>query len=543
MDENLIPEEITTDAVPVEQPVPTPQTDAEGYFTPSVAPMDPQVTGDRYDVLMGPQGFAGALAAPDLQQGLSGFVDNLMGKGVPQNLVTGKPVVPLSEPVNLPDAPALMPTEVQMKEKVGTDATTQVTPSAGAAQALRAVADNIEEGDRIARGQQEIAYQLGAVMEKRDAEKARAAEQIARDSSMIMELSKEEVKNSLNDINRLREELQNTKWESYWGNKTTADKLMVAMAVGLGAYGQAKLGGKNIAMELIQSQIEDHNLSQKNKFDQLTAKLTATATTATQKQAMLEKQSQILAAKGLADADMINKQFDALASKVKTAEAATKIAQLQQENKAKQLATLAQLESDYKLTSTQSRDVFRTSPVDASKAPVTRAGEKMDVDQRKEIGYVMDAGYNIRKMEKLEDLGVTDDPAWGEVRNALINEARSLGALAGTMGIVEAAANFGRLSDKYVKNNPALAQYLRFAQNAMEARLRKVTGATIGAKEYMEEIDNMLPKGRQFFTEGNALRQDVLDAQKSRRNKLIMSRDISMSPAKLWFEGEGDGSK
>lgn len=492
--------------------------------------------GGNENIVSGPTGLAGALEDPFNLQTWLNLEQNVTGEQYPINLATGQPAAPASVPVPTMNAPALMPTQATVQQKVGSEQTQQLTPTPEGAMALQQLRDAIVTGDTIAQGQAALAYEMGSAQQVADAERAAVAERIDRRSQDILDVSRMEIQASMDRMNKLRSQLENTTWESYWGSKDTGDKIMLGLAVGLGALSQSQIGGQNLAMNIVQSTIDDHNKTQERNINLLTERLGKEGSTATQTQQALAQQYDLLKAGAVTSYDMIDKQLGSIQSKLKTADGVLKIQEMRQKLKVEQLAKLAEAEQSYALNTSKTRDVFASKVVDVSNSPIRSDGQIMDASQQKELQFAMDFGYAARTLEELEDSQVTKSSKYQQIRNAMLNEARSLGPLTGLVSAAEAAANFGVIRDKYLTGDPALQKYFRYAQVLMDTRLRKVTGATINPGEYISEMFMMLPSGSQMNLGDDTMNADIQDAKNIRRQKIQSARDISMSPAPLWFE-------
>ncbi len=67
----------------------------------------------------------------------------------------------------------------------------------------------------------------------------------------------------LQNIEQKQADLASLKPETFWGSKTTADKITAALSVGLGAYGQALLGsGQNIGQVLLERNMQEFDRNQ-----------------------------------------------------------------------------------------------------------------------------------------------------------------------------------------------------------------------------------------------------------------------------------------
>lgn len=509
---------------------------------PSIAPL---VTNEGFTDIPteagGVAGLRGLITSPNpfAVETTSNFFDNLTGQQYPVDLRTNLPISPINEPLPYNEVPALVPgTPMQIKEKVGSDTTTSITPTAEGKLAEKNMRSAATEADRI--GQELIANAVIEAQAQKEIDTARAvvAKDIAIRADEIREISKREVEASLEQMHAIREELKNTPWESYWGSKSTGDKIMLGLAVGLGSLAQAQIGGQNLAMQVIQSTIDDHNTSQKQKFEGLRERLKMEGALSVQTQQALKEQAAILDASKVANYEMLDKQLETLKSKVRTPTAVLKIEQIQQESRLKREAEIARIQEKYATQTTSARDVFQVRTASDQERLTRRAdGSEMNNFEQKEIGYALDAGFYAKRLEELENgTGITTTPAWTQTRNAMINEARSFGALMGAVSVAEAAVNFGTMLDKYAQANPQMQDYIRNVRGLLDARLRKVTGATINQSELANELQTMLPNGPSMNDRPEHQLADIQSAQKARRHKLETSRTLSGSSAKFWYE-------
>lgn len=76
---------------------------------------------------------------------------------------------------------------------------------------------------------------------------------------------------ALVEVNDLNDKINNFEVKDYWADKSTGQKIMAAIALGLGAYGSARTGGPNQAMQIIDNAIARDLNMQKTKLAKLEA--------------------------------------------------------------------------------------------------------------------------------------------------------------------------------------------------------------------------------------------------------------------------------
>lgn len=71
------------------------------------------------------------------------------------------------------------------------------------------------------------------------------------------------------DIQKLSDEMAGVKFKDYWADKTTGQKIMAAIAVGLGGFGAGMTGGQNQALSIINTAMQNDLNKQKENIANL----------------------------------------------------------------------------------------------------------------------------------------------------------------------------------------------------------------------------------------------------------------------------------
>lgn len=469
-------------------------------------------------------------------------IKNMAGAQFPTDPYTGQP---LPEAVALPaasvESPAiLVPEQQTIQQKTGDTSRSVVEPTAGTVSALQGARQAVTAQDTALRAEAEIAGALAKDKASIDQLRAAAASEYASQAESLSREAERQAAINRDEIARLRQEYASQPWQSYWGSKDTGDKIMLALAVGLGALGQAKIGGQNLAMAFLQSNIDDHNKSQTERFRMLEAQLNSAQTNSVQAQQALKGQFDNLVASRAAAYDQLDKQLAAMSAKTNVQGAQVAIEKLRAESNLKANKELFEMENELSARTTNRTDVFSTKTVKGNPLSFVRAdGQPMTEAQSKEYKMFLNVAPALKDIEALEDQGLTNTQGYANVKKALMGESRDLGAMKGMVEGALLLAKFDSAVDRATAGDPGLQLYMRAQRKIMVDKLRLDSGSSIQPSEYLSFIQTYLPSDITANRSPESQKINLDQARKYRRTFLEAALGASGSSSRPWYwEGQ-----
>lgn len=299
------------------------------------------------------------------------------------------------------------------------------------------------------------------------------------------------------DVENIRKEMASQDWGSYWGSKDTGDKLMLALSVGLGAYSQSQIGGQNVALQVINSMIEDHRNTRTSKFNALRDRLQASSQDGLAILEGADRLNKLEAASTLADMDVIKAQYDVMANRTSSLRLQNKI---KQENIAvglKAAEETSRIESQLAIQNSRTQDLFsgpKTASIDpASYKTLNDKGQVVPMSdaQSKFNSTAIRQLQSEKAMRELEDTGVLQDPRYAAAYDTVTNTLKGM-----TGEILTNVQAMGRLHtalDDATLGNPGLREYFMQMINLTQLQTRQETGAAMAASELERNLGLVAP--------------------------------------------------
>lgn len=526
------PEVGVIEATPVEPPQPMGAQTGTIYGPGGAPSISPETTSQDF------------LNAADLMnpfnQSTIEQVANLTGKQYPTDIYTGIPIPEQPVPAPAGDlGTVIKATNSPILQTVGNTKTERFSPTAGTSAALANATEAVLAADQAMADQTEAAAQLADLKGQVDQSRLNAATLQAQRAEELYQQGLADAETSRQEISRLRDQYANMKWDTYWGSKEAGDKIMLSLAVGMGAFAQSKIGGQNLAMALIQSNIDDHNKGQMMKFRKMESELTNAGNHSLQAQQLLKGQFNQLAATTAASYDQLDKQLEAISAKANSLKTRGKLEQMRAELRLKGEKDLFGLNHELDAKSTITNDIFRS--VGATKADPTRfvtiEGKPMNEAQSKDYKFLLQGAPAVKQMEDAEATGLTNTQQYADARRAMLNEGRG-GLAQSAMDAVGAIAQVDNYVNRVTAGNVALQNYFRNLRIAVGQKLRLESGASIAPSEFLGEMLKYSPNDITMNRSAPTQEADLALVRESRRNFLRSFRGASQSGNRLWFEGE-----
>lgn len=466
-------------------------------------------------------------------------VKNMTGAQFPTDPQTGLPI-PSQQPLpdlSMTQVPAVVAPEQQLiQQKVGDQTTTEMIPTQGVNNALGMARGAVQAADVAAAQGVQVAKTLAEDKAIVDQARLAVADDFAIKAQELYSQSEKEMQLNRDEIARLRQEYASQPWQSYWGSKDTGDKVMLALAVGLGALSQSQIGGQNLAMSFIQSNIDDHNKAQSERFRQLEAQLNSTQAGSVQSQQVLKSQFDNLVASKAAAYDQLDKQLAAISAKTNVESARVGAEKLRAELDLKNSKELFDMEKELAARTTKRIDIFDTKTVKGNPLSFVRAdGQPMTEAQSKEYKAFVNSAEAIKDMEMLEDQGYTNTTQFANLNKAMIGEFRDLGALKGPVEGALLLAKFDSAVARASAGDPSTQLYVRSLRKAMVDKLRLDSGASISPSEYFTFMQTYTPSDNTVNINPDHQKVNLEQTRRYRRTYLETMLGASGSANKPWY--------
>jgi hypothetical protein len=464
-------------------------------------------------------------------------VQNMSGAQFPTDPYTGQPLpsAPLPDMAAAEGAAVISPETQLLAQKTGDVSTTTVDPTAGAMGALQGARNAVAAGDAARAAEVEIVGQLAEEKAIIDAERGAAAQDYASKAQILYDQAEKDLQTNRDEIARLRQQYASQPWQSYWGSKETGDKIMLGLAVGLGALSQSQIGGQNLAMAFIQSGIDDHNKSQDARFRNLEAQLTSAQAGSVQGQQAIKLQFENLVATKAAAYDHLDKQLAAISAKTNVQAARNNAEKLRADLGLKANKELFEMENELSARTTTRSDIFSSRTVKGSPLSFVRAdGQPMTEAQSKEYKAFLTTAPALKDMETLESQ-LVNTTEYANYRKALLNEMRDLPTIEGLVNGAAILARFDSMVERSNAGNAGLQMYDRALRKIMVDKLRLDSGASIAPSEYSQFIKTYMPKDITSNNDPASQAMDLEQVRKYRRDYLNAMLGASGSASKPWY--------
>ncbi len=465
-------------------------------------------------------------------------IQNMAGAQFPTDIHTGEQL-PANPVPQIDQGPAVLSMGDQtVKTKVGETTTEQKTPTAGSKQALQEVKQAISDQDAAMQEQAKIDMQIAEDKTIIDAQRLIKANEYASKAENLFIQAQKDAEENRQTINQLRQQFAEQPWNSFWGSKSTGDKVILGLAVGLGALGQAHVGGQNVAMSVLQSGIDDYNKQQDLKFKAFESQLNAAQQYSVQSQQAIKVQYENLMASKMAAYDQLDKQLAVISAKTNVPSAQIKAEQARAALSLKANKDRFEMEKEYDARTTNRLDIFDTKTIAHDPRRFIKSdGQPMNEGQSKEYKAFLNSAPAIKDMEELEKTGIANTDEFANYKKSLLNEMRDFGVIKGPAEVAAWMARFDSMSTRASANQPSLVLYNRALRKAMVDKLRLDSGASIAESEYATFIQTYLPSDNTVLRGPEQQKMDLAQVHKFRREYLESMRGASGSNTPLWYEG------
>ena len=458
---------------------------------------------------------------------------------VSPQIATPQPVTPAAAPVQpvqpVQPAPAAVP-ELTATGQTTSTSTTQRQRSAGVDKALR----DLESSTQL----QNQAFQTlaDAEVERSNIEANAIAQQLAEQDRLAaqrneaLSVADQEIQQKQAALDSQIEAFKNQAPESFWGSRSTANKVGLAISAALGAVGSALSGGPNAALQIINSQINDFVNQQTRRQKQQLSAIEQGRAGVQDARSARQRINQEQAALKIAALERINLQTEQLLARTNSESAIAKLQQLQAGVQAEAAQTRADIEKDFAATTTT--DVTEQLVRQTAGGGLTDAGKPQTQGQLEAEGFLDRAEPALQQAENIEALIAQDPEKLADLQDNMTSVLRSKnvesipvvgGILSGLMATeAQQAAGDTLFPGSQVEEGP---EFLAAATDFIRTVLRKESGAAIAADEFNQEYSR-------FFPVKGDTPESLRQKQRARRTAIrALRREAGRSQSRpLYFE-------
>ena len=338
-------------------------------------------------------------------------------------------------------------------------------------------------------------------------------------NTAVAELRQEkeaEYKAVIAGIEAKQAELANYKPETFWGSKSTADKLTAALSVGLGAYGQSLLGsGSNIGQVLLERNMQEFDRNQQAVYQNKLKEIDGMKGNLDMKRKLAQDAEMTLDAYKLAGRSKIQSEYAKMAAMAKTGPVQAAIMQRQagvDMDVAKMQSEIAS-KHEQRITTTTQQDILKK--VQAVPG-MTKDGKPLNEGQAKAASFYQQMSGALKNIEDLDESAIAGRGNLQQsISDARANESYSKVPIVGQaiMGVIE---RHGMLpQDKLKEIDPEGYNYLSQVQPFVNGILRSESGAAIGSEEFTKTYNQYFPvrgDGPKEIAQKKQAREKALDS-------------------------------
>jgi hypothetical protein len=252
---------------------------------------------------------------------------NLVGQAMIDTTPAPVPVSPQPAPMAAAAPQPLMPS-VAPTPMVQETTIEKTTPNAAFLQGAQNLGKTFEE-------QKNIEAEKAKIQEAKALEENKLKQQgFDRSVELEQKIQSERdnaIKEAQEDQDRLNkqvDEYRSQKYEGFWATRGTGNKILGAIAVGLGSYGASLTGGKNYALDIINKAMDDDFANYKQSMDQKLQAIEQSKLSIASKAKLRQQVIENGIAYKLAQTDQVQQKLGLLGGKYVSAEAKNNLAAL-----------------------------------------------------------------------------------------------------------------------------------------------------------------------------------------------------------------------
>ena len=449
-------------------------------------------------------------------------------------------------PVEQPQVPTVTPvTNTTIKTEMGSKETTNTSgkiKSVAEKQAEKDFGSSIQGQKDAAAGTADTATKKAAEQFNIEQERTKMLQEQTEKRQAAADAAQTEMDARLAKIDADVETLKNQKYEGYWSKKGTGEKIMGAIAIGLGAYGAAMGGSKqNYAMDIINKAMDDDFAHYKQGVDQQVSAISQSRLSLKSKEDLTKQKLDSLDAYKLGQIEVLKSKVDSLGSKFAGQDAQNKLAELNAQLDEKSATKRMEIEDKYAQSySKQIEKEFAQTRVDEKGNIVSGPGAPGVTDQGKPMTEgQLKAQADLDKMNSSADLidqyskdvkdygtfqdVVEDSKFWAGIKDVPV--------VGGLTSVFTDPMEKGLLKTLTAEER----RYLNEVENFIAGKLRKESGSSISESEFQREYKRFFPVSGDTDVER--------EAKRKARNREIAARRTETGKFNQRVYGEDEQKK
>ncbi len=470
------------------------------------------------------------------------LMEALAGSPPPQ-----APILPLLNAQPLPVAPPqMLPVETAPVEQVPVVEAPELVPTGRTTTSTKSKKETTEGIDRNisamegAKADQLKAFddemkaagELGALEGKRQGEELKAMDAALVEKQKVETATKTLIDDSIAARNSAVAEFNQQPDTSFWGSKSTGDRVVLAIGLALGAFGSSISGGPNQALQVLNSIITDHNHNARIQAARRVKAVEIGRTGVADAQKFKRDELAKVAASELAARERIIKVLDVKSQGVKNEQQLAKLQQVKAQMETDLSSKLIDQEAQFAATASETVADQAVMTTPGGDEGLTDQGKALSEAQGKAQSLFAKSAPSIEFVEQYER-NLSDDQ-FVELQSILAAEASTEGFAEIPVlgkGIPLARALTDSTTNERFGALPGGQEYLLHLRVASDALLRDESGAALTGSDL--ELQS-----RKFFPMKGDSVATLRAKARTRRNAVRGLRDktgrIKSQP--LWWE-------
>jgi hypothetical protein len=344
---------------------------------------------------------------------------------------------------------------------------------------------------------QEVKVQFEGEALLADQARAKIAGTYATEVKSFQTRAQADYQKARDEVEAVRAELAATPWGSYWDNKSTGDKLLLGLAVGLGAYSQSQIGGQNVALSMLNNMVSAHDKSRESHLEILKARGAAASSDSLHILDGAKKLEGLASASKLADLDQIKAQIDSIISQTNSPRLLANAQLLKSAIEDKGITARREIEDKLGARATRTENLFNTTtnsydPYSYMTKDGTGRLVPMTEPQAKQNTVFLSQVPQEKILSKFENnTALLHDPQYVALYKALV-KAPPKGFVGANIADIDQLMQLGTDIDRAALNNPAMREYATAALHFIQLQTRKESGAAMPPEEVARNMQLIL---------------------------------------------------
>ena len=335
-------------------------------------------------------------------------------------------------------------------------------------------------------------------------------------------------------------DLESMKYEGYWADKSTGQKILGAVSIFLGGIASAFTGKPNTALGIIQKQMDQDYDAFKKKIDTRIKAIENAKATRESKRKAIETQLSLLDAKKVSDETQFQTAVQRVVNKIGSEEAKAKGAQLISQSQQKQAAERAKLqeklmtETTTKIQEAENRvELDEQGKIKDRPGYNSQTGKPQTPAERKEQAAFETFSASLAAMEQDEDYETAQEVGEIVKRIQRLNAGKEIPLGVGKVGPAIGGLFGIGIEEDIQKMSPQARRYMANMKNYLIERLRKESGAAIS-------VDDVFQVGAAALPDGTDTPESLIVKRNARRkNAEALRTNSGRLTQPMYYEKEG----